>query len=91
LAESIHSPDFFCQILETSKFTKLSHYTVRTLIGYSEADWASDANDHKSTSGYLFMVNGTPVSWKSKKGMCCTLTAEAEYIALAYATQEVIC
>jgi len=37
------------------------------------------------------MVNGTPVSWKSKKQTCVAhSTAEVEYIALAYATQEVI-
>ena len=54
------------------------------------ADWAGDANDRKSTSGYLFMVSGAPVSWKSKKQTCVALsTAEAEYIALAAATQEV--
>ena len=29
-----------------------------TLIGYSDADWAGDVNDRKSTSGYLFMVSG---------------------------------
>ena len=61
-----------------------------TIIGYSDADWAGDANDRKSTSGYLFMMSGAPVSGKSKKQTCVALsTAEAEYVALAYVTQEV--
>ena len=60
-----------------------------TLIGYSDADWAGDVNDRKSTSGYLFMMSGAAVSWKSQKQMCVALsTAEAEYVALAAAAQE---
>ena len=61
-----------------------------TVIGFSDADWAGDVYDRKSTSGYLFMMSGAPVSWKTKKQTCVALsTAEAEYIALATATQEV--
>ncbi len=30
-----------------------------TLVGYSDAEWAGDVNDRKSTSGYLF----TPISF----------------------------
>ena len=32
------------------------------LIGYSDADWAADVNDRKSTCGHLFMVGGAAVS-----------------------------
>ena len=61
-----------------------------TLIAYSDADWAGDVNDCKSTSGYIFMMSGAAVSWKSKKQTCVALsTAEVEYIALASTTQEV--
>ena len=61
------------------------------ITGYSDADWACDVNDRKSTSGYLFMVSGVPVSWKSKVQTCVELSiAEAEYVALANATQEVV-
>ena len=60
------------------------------MIGFSDADWADDVNDRKSTSGYLFMLSGAPVSWKTKKQICVALsTAVAKYIALATAIQEV--
>ena len=28
------------------------------LVGFSDADWAGDVNDCKSTSGYVFLVVG---------------------------------
>ena len=59
------------------------------VIGYSDVDWAGDINDRKSTSGYIFKLNGGAVSWRSKKQSCVALsTAEAEYIALSAAAQE---
>ena len=62
--------------------------TSGTLIGYSDADWAGDVNDRKSTSGYLFMMSGAAVSWKSQKQTCVALsTVEAEFIALSAAAQ----
>ena len=57
--------------------------------GYSDADWAGDVNDRKSTSGFVFKLCGAAISWRSKKQSCVALsTAEAEYIALASAVQE---
>uniref|UniRef100_A0AAV1THT1 Uncharacterized protein n=1 Tax=Peronospora matthiolae TaxID=2874970 RepID=A0AAV1THT1_9STRA len=51
--------------------------------GYSDADWSGDLTDHKSTSGYVFILLGAPVSWCSKKQPSVSLsTSEAEYIAL---------
>ena len=58
-------------------------------VGFSDADWGCDLDDRKSTSGYVFQVGGTAISWRSKKQTCVALsTAEAEYIALSGATQE---
>ena len=59
------------------------------LIGFSDADWAGDQNDRKSTLGYIFQVGSGAIYWKSKKQDCVALsTAEAEYVALSSATQE---
>uniref|UniRef100_A0AAV1TK37 Reverse transcriptase Ty1/copia-type domain-containing protein n=1 Tax=Peronospora matthiolae TaxID=2874970 RepID=A0AAV1TK37_9STRA len=57
--------------------------------GYSDADWAGDHADRKSTSGYAFILMGAPVSWGSKMQSSVSLsTSEAEYIALSLAIQE---
>ena len=64
---------------------------VTDFIGYSDADWAGDLDDRRSTSGYLFKLSGAAVSWRSKKQSCVALsTAEAENIALASAAQEAV-
>ena len=56
--------------------------TNDVLAGYSNADWARNANDRKSTSGGCFYVGNNLVSWMSKKQNSISLsTAEAEYIA----------
>ena len=56
-------------------------------IGYSDADWAGDVEDRKSTLGYnSFHLSGGAVSWSSRKQSCVALSmAEAEYMALASA------
>ena len=37
------------------------------LVGYSDADWAGDPNDHHSTTGNIFIISGGAVSWFNKK------------------------
>ena len=34
--------------------------------GFTDADFAGDTDDRKSTSGYVFLFGGTAVSWLSK-------------------------
>ena len=36
-------------------------------VGYSDADWAGDVNDRRSTSGYVFQISSGCFSWKSRK------------------------
>ena len=62
---------------------------ANTCTGYTDADWGGDVNDQKSASGYVFLLSGGAVSWKSQKQRCVALsTAEAEYVAMASAAQE---
>ena len=42
---------------------------VTDFIGYSDADWAGDLDDRRSTSGYLFKLSGAAVSWRSKNNL----------------------
>jgi hypothetical protein len=63
----------------------------RQLYGYSDADWGSDVTTSKSVSGYVFYLSGGVVSWSSKKQTSVALSStEAEYMALAHATQEAV-
>ena len=63
----------------------------KSILGYSDADWAGDIVDRRSTSGYVFTLNGAAVSWKSKKQTCVGLsTTEADYMALSSAAQEAV-
>nr|XP_040567939.1 secreted RxLR effector protein 161-like [Lepeophtheirus salmonis] len=61
------------------------------LVGFSDSDWAGDHDDRKSTSGYIFLYNEGPISWKSQKQRSVALsTVKAEYMALSAASQECI-
>ena len=61
------------------------------LKGYSDADWAGQVDDRRSTSGYVFFVAGGPVSWQAKTQKSVALsTAEAEYMALSDASKEAV-
>ena len=74
----------------TAKFgVWYSKDTSDVLAGYSDVDWAKNANDRKSTSRDCFYVGNNLVSWMSKKQNSISLsTIEAEYIAASsYCTQ----
>ncbi|WRX26838.1 Reverse transcriptase [Theobroma cacao] len=54
-----------------------------SLVGYSEADFASSKTDRKSTSGTCQFLGNMLVSWSSKKQNLVALsTAKAEYVSL---------
>ena len=57
--------------------------TNDVLAGYSDADWAGNANDRKITSGGCFYVSNNLVSQMSKKQNSISLsTAEVEYVVV---------
>jgi transposase InsO family protein len=61
------------------------------LIGYSDSDFAADLDNRRSTSGFIFLLNGGPISWKSKQqSLVTSSTHDAEYVGLAIASREVI-
>ncbi|KAM2660342.1 hypothetical protein EV2_022770 [Malus domestica] len=54
------------------------------IMGYCDADWAGNAIDRKSTTGYCTFVGGNLVMWKSKKQtVIARSSAEAKYHAIA--------
>ena len=59
--------------------------------GYVDGDWGGDADDRRSTTGYVFMSYGGPVSWRSKKQASTALSScESEYMAASEAAKEAI-
>ncbi|KAL6294169.1 hypothetical protein ACE6H2_002311 [Prunus campanulata] len=58
-------------------FTKNGHLNIS---GYTDADWAGNVTDRRSTSGYFTFVGGNLVTWRSKKQNVVALSsAEAEF------------
>ncbi|KAG7302945.1 hypothetical protein JYU34_012939 [Plutella xylostella] len=63
----------------------------KRLLAYSDADWASDSQDRKSVSGCAIFYCDNLISWFSKKQCTVSLSsAEAEYVAAAMVTSELI-
>jgi hypothetical protein len=41
--------------------------SAENLIGYIDADWAEDRDIRKSTNNYIFLMQGVPINWRSKR------------------------
>lgn len=60
------------------------------LIAFSDANWAEDRTDRKSTSGHYCSLNGGTISWFSRKqGIISLSSCEAEYVALTETCKEI--
>ncbi|KAI3508923.1 hypothetical protein L1887_23945 [Cichorium endivia] len=61
------------------------------LVAYSDSDWLGCPYSRRSRTGYLLLLGGAPVSWKSKKqSVVSRSSAEAEYRAMATTVSEVL-
>ncbi|RVW18006.1 Retrovirus-related Pol polyprotein from transposon TNT 1-94 [Vitis vinifera] len=61
------------------------------LQGYVDADFVGDIDSRKSTTGFVFTLGGTAISWTSNLQKIVTLsTTEAEYVAATEAGKEMI-
>ncbi|GKB23089.1 hypothetical protein Tco_0862490 [Tanacetum coccineum] len=61
------------------------------LEGFSDSDYRGCLDSGKSTTGYVFTVGGTAVSWMSRIQKCVAMsTTEAEYMTIAEAGKELV-
>lgn len=61
------------------------------ILGYTDADWAGNPVDRRSTSGYFTFVGGNLVTWKSKKQKVVSLSsAESEFRGIVKGITELI-
>ena len=57
---------------------------------FSDSDWAADKTTRKSVTGFVILLNGTPILWRSQSQRSVALSStEAEYYAMAEATKEI--
>ncbi|KAK6115293.1 hypothetical protein DH2020_007562 [Rehmannia glutinosa] len=58
--------------------------SVVNMVGFSDADWASNVDDRRPTIGYCVFLGPNLVSWKSKRLYTVSrLSSEAEYRSVA--------
>ncbi|GJY31536.1 retrotransposon protein, putative, ty1-copia subclass [Tanacetum coccineum] len=58
---------------------------------YTDVGYLTDADDLKSQTGYVFVLNGGAVDWKStKQSIFATSSTDAEYIAAFDASKEAV-
>lgn len=61
------------------------------LMGFSNADYASDLETRRSTTGYVFSFANGAVTWSSQRQRLVTLsTTESEYVAASVAAREAV-
>jgi len=61
------------------------------LRGLVDLEWAGNVDSRRSTTGFVFTLNGGPIAWASRRqSTVATSTAEAEYVAAAMATNKAL-
>jgi len=68
-----------------------SHENPNVLWGWVDEDWAGDTDTRRSYMGYILMMNGGPISWKSPRQDNVSLsTSKGEFVAVNLGGQEAI-
>ena len=62
----------------------------KALVSYTDTDGSMD-EDCKAISGYAFLIDGSAISWSSKKQEIVLLSmTESEYVAATHTTKEAL-
>ncbi len=63
----------------------------QNILCYSDSDYASDPETRRSTSGNVFMLGTSAISWASQRQKCVALSStEAEFVAASLAVKEMV-
>ncbi|KAJ9536138.1 hypothetical protein OSB04_un000681 [Centaurea solstitialis] len=61
------------------------------IVGFCDSDYAGDRDGWRSTSGYVYTLGGTAISWRSRlQSIVALSTTEAELIAAVESAKEAI-
>ena len=73
-----------------SNHNSIAHESAAgSLVAFADSDWAGCTDDRRSTTGFVLLYAGCPLSWISKKQATVALSsAEAEYMAIGMALRE---
>jgi len=64
---------------------------AHSLLGFCDSDWGGDFETKRSTTGYVFILNGGAIAWQSKlQQTVAASTCEAEYMAASAAAKEAL-
>jgi hypothetical protein len=72
-------------------YYKSTTIPIIDILGYTDSDHASDEDDRKSYTGYVFIICGGAVSWSTHKQSTVAFSStESEYMALSDAAREAL-
>jgi hypothetical protein len=73
--------------IQPSALDPSGNWTMRI---YSDSDWASCTETRKSITGFVILLQNTPIMWRSQSQKAVSLSStEAEYYATAEAAKEI--
>ena len=80
---------YYLRNTKDDKLTISAYSDSPKLVGYCDANYADNDPTRRSTSGNIFFLGKTPISWLSKRQTTVTLSAaEAEYLSLLSGTTQ---
>ena len=84
---------YICQYLLGTHFYSLvfDGTSKAGLIAFTNSDWASDPNTHRSQTGWFIKLANCIFSWKSQQQQQITYSSiEAKYVALSDCSKQVV-
>ena len=67
----------------------ITGHSLNEFYGFSDADYAGNVDNRRSTTGWVFMYNGGAISWRSfLQHVTALSSSESEYMAISDAAKE---